>query len=241
MARARKAPVVSLITLLAQRFPDLADPMGAVVDGRVVVEGSTVRNAAARVRRDSRVQVLTPRRLRGHTKLAAALDALHEDVDNAVVLDVGAAAGGFTSALLGRGARRVYALDAGFGQLVGHLRTDPRVINLERTNVAAVDATLIPDLVDLVTIDLSYLSVAAAVAQLERIQYASAARLLALVKPTFELGAPTLVTDVREARAAVVAAVDAIERQRWHATACTLPAVTGAHGAVEAFVLASRI
>jgi len=240
MARARRAPVVSLITLLTQRFPDLVDPGRAVLEGRVLVDGSTISNPAARLRRDARVQLIASRTLRGHAKLTAALTALAVDVTGAIGLDVGAAAGGFTSALLDRGARRVHAVDAGFGQLAGRLRVDPRVVNLERTNLAALDATVVPDVIDVVTVDLSYLALASAIGQLERIAYAKGARLLALVKPTFELGSGEAITDSASVRDAIRAAIIAIERQPWRAIACTLPQVSGGRGAVEAFVLASR-
>ena len=241
MARARKEPVVALTKLLALRFPDFERPEQAIVAGRVLVDGRSIRNPAARVRRDARLQVLISHRLRGHEKLTTALAALTVDLSGRVALDVGAAAGGFTEALLDRGARRVYAVDAGFGQLAGRLRADPRVVNLERTNVAALDASVIPGLIDVVTMDLSYLPVASAIEQLERVRYARHALLLALVKPTFELGAGTLVTDAAAVRAAIAAAVAAIERQQWLVTACTLPVVTGANGAIEAFVLAERV
>jgi 23S rRNA (cytidine1920-2'-O)/16S rRNA (cytidine1409-2'-O)-methyltransferase len=241
MARARRAPVVSLITLLRQRFPDLVDPDRAVLDGRVLVDGSSIRNPAARVRRGARIQLLTQRRLRGHAKLEAALIALEVELTGAVALDVGAAAGGFTAALLDRGASRVYAVDAGFGQLVGRLRADPRVVNLERKNLAELEATLVPDVIDVVTVDLSYLSLRHAIDQLERIDYAPRARLLALVQPPFELASGSLVTDAAAVREAIQTAASAIEQGPWTLLGCTLPSVTGANGAVEAFVVARRV
>ena len=72
--------------------------------------------------------------------------------------------------LLEEGARRVYAVDAGHGQLLGSLRQDPRVVNLEAVNVAELDTDLVPDAVEVVTVDVSYLSVGAAVAQLDRVR-----------------------------------------------------------------------
>jgi len=101
--------------------------------------------------------------LRGEAKLRAALSGFGVGVTGRVCLDLGAAAGGFTRVLLEAGAARVYAVDAGFGQLLGSLRQDPRVVNLEATNVAALDTALVPDAIELVTIDVSYLALAAAV------------------------------------------------------------------------------
>src|SRR5579885_3286776 len=122
---------------------------------------------------------LRSRELRGTIKLRAALAAFAVEVAGRVALDVGASTGGFTVALLEAGAARVYAVDAGFGQLLGRLRQDARVVNLERTNLAALE---LPEPIDLVTVDLSYLSIALAAPQLPR-----APELIALVKPMFEL------------------------------------------------------
>jgi 23S rRNA (cytidine1920-2'-O)/16S rRNA (cytidine1409-2'-O)-methyltransferase len=238
LTRKHRAPFVALTRLLQRRYPELKDPPKAVLDGRVVVDGRTISNPRARVRQDASIRLIEPRRLRGHLKLAAALDAFRLDVTGVVAVDVGAAAGGFTAALLERGAERVYAVDVGFGQLIGRLRIDDRVVNLERTNVAAIDDRAIPEVVDLVTVDVSYMPVAEAVGSLRRVRLAPQAGLVALIKPTFELRASSLVTDARAVRHAIQTAVEAIDATGWRAEACTIPAVTGAGGAIEVFVLA---
>jgi 23S rRNA (cytidine1920-2'-O)/16S rRNA (cytidine1409-2'-O)-methyltransferase len=240
LTRKHRASFIALRRLLQRRHPELEDPPRAVLDGRVVVDGRTISNPSARVRADASIRVIGPRRLRGHLKLATALDAFTLDVKGVVAVDVGAAAGGFTAALLDRGAKRVYAVDVGFGQLIGRLRLDGRVISLERTNVAAIDNCVIPEVVDLVTVDVSYLPVADTVRSLRRLRLAPQAGLVALIKPTFELRASSLVTDARAVRHAIQIAVEAIEVTGWRAEACTIPAVTGAGGAIEAFVLAHR-
>ena len=240
MTRHPRAPFIALMRLLRRGYPELEDPRKAVLDGRVIVDGRTITNPRARVRSDASIRVLGPRRLRGDLKLAAALDAFRLDVKGVVAVDVGAAAGGFTAALLDRGAERVYAVDVGFGQLLGRLRLDRRVINLERTNVAALDDHIIPDVVDFVTVDVSYLPVAGAVASLRRLRLAPQAGLVALIKPTFELRASSLVTNARAVRHAIHIAIGSIDATDWRAEACTIPTVTGAGGAVEAFVLAHR-
>jgi 23S rRNA (cytidine1920-2'-O)/16S rRNA (cytidine1409-2'-O)-methyltransferase len=240
MPGAHRAPIIALTRLLAERRPELTDPIAAIADRRVVVDGRTIDNPRARVPRTASIRVLARPTLRGERKLGTALDAFGVQVDGAVAVDVGAAAGGFTSALLARGAALVYAVDAGFGQLAGRLRVDPRVVDLERTNVAHLDPTLIPDRIDVVTMDLSYLAVAAAVGTLGRLRLAAEAHLVALVKPTFELRAATLVTDPAAVREAIVRATTAIAGSGWLPLACTLPGSLGANGAVEAFVLARR-
>lgn len=240
MARNHRASFIALTRLLERHHPELEDPTHAVVDGRVIVDGRTIDNPRARVRGDATVRLITPHELRGRAKLATALDAFELDATGMVAVDIGAAAGGFTTVLLERGAERVYAVDVGFGQLLGRLRRDPRVINLERTNIADVDDRVVPELVDLVTIDLSYLAVGDAVGSLVQLRYAPNAALIALIKPTFELRSGSLVTHPAAVRTAMHTAVEAIDAAAWRTDACTIPAVTGAGGAIEAFVLARK-
>ena len=138
--------------------------------------------------------------------MAAAFDGFGVRVEGRTALDAGAAAGGFTTVLLERGARRVYAVDAGHGQLRGALRQDARVVNLERTNLGDLGPHVVPDPVDLITLDLSYLSLAAAVPQLEGVRLADDADLVALVKPMFELALPSPPTEEPSLTAALDAA-----------------------------------
>src|SRR5262249_31495022 len=156
-----------------------------IADARVLVDGRLVTNPLARVRSDAALRVLPARRLRGDIKLSHVLDTLVVPVAGRVALDVGASAGGFTTALLDRHALRVYAVDAGVGQLLGRLRAHPRVVNLEGRNLGTLDESLVPEIVELITMDLSYLAVADAVPQLESLSIDTRADLVALVKPTF--------------------------------------------------------
>ena len=164
----RKGPR-TLMAALTASYPDMANPGTAIQDGHVEVDGMVVRNPRSVVGPASVIRVHGPTVLRGEAKLGPALDRFGIACAGRVALDVGAAAGGFTRALLDRGARRVYAVDAGHGQLLGSLRQDPRVVNLEATNLGALDARVVPDLIELFTIDLSYLSLTDAVPQLERV------------------------------------------------------------------------
>lgn len=180
--------------------------------------------------------------LRGRVKLAAALERLGIDARGAVALDAGAAAGGFVQALLDAGARRVYAVEAGHGQLLGSLAQDERVVSLERTNVGALDRDLIPEPLDLVSLDVGYLPLAEAVPQLAPLAFAPGARLVGLVKPKDELGLGAL-PDEPEA-----AVEEAIARARagmtdagWEVLATMPSPVTGSRGAVEAFLYARHV
>ena len=149
--------------LVAELAPG-EDPDRLVASGEIEVDGFAVTNPDARIPVGARVRHRRPAPLRGQAKLSAALVAFRVEVTGRVALDVGAAAGGFTRVLLAAGARRVYAVDAGHGQLLGSLRQDPRVINLEATNVADLSRVLVPEPVEMVSIDVSYLSLSAAAA-----------------------------------------------------------------------------
>jgi 23S rRNA (cytidine1920-2'-O)/16S rRNA (cytidine1409-2'-O)-methyltransferase len=161
-----------------------------VMAGLVFAGDARVEKPGARLPIDTRLAVrgeAHPFVSRGGVKLAAALDALAIDVRGATALDVGASTGGFTDCLLRRGVRRVYAVDVGYGQLAWQLRGDARVVNLERTNIRTLTPAQIPEPLDLATIDASFISlrlvlpVVAGLLAVDR-------RILALVKPQFEVG-----------------------------------------------------
>ena len=136
--------------------------------------------------------------------------------------------------LLERGARRVFALDAGFGQLRGSLRLDPRVVDLERTNLADAGRVL-PDIeIGLVTLDLSYVSLATAVPELEDVRYALGADLVGLVKPMYELGLAAPPEDPSTLDAALQHALRGIERTgSWRVRGSVRSPVVGRRGARE--------
>jgi 23S rRNA (cytidine1920-2'-O)/16S rRNA (cytidine1409-2'-O)-methyltransferase len=124
---------------------------------------------------------------RGGHKLAAALDAFGIDPAGMTALDVGASTGGFTDVLLQRGARHVYALDVGRGQLAEPLRRDDRVTSLERTNARGLTATTLPEPIDLAVIDVSFISLDKVLGPVMT-TLAPGAQIVALVKPQFEAG-----------------------------------------------------
>jgi 23S rRNA (cytidine1920-2'-O)/16S rRNA (cytidine1409-2'-O)-methyltransferase len=146
VSKRRRARFVALADLLARHRPDI--DVSAIAEGRVRVDGSILTNPLARVRADASLRVRPPTRLRGDVKLSYAIDAFGVVINDRVAVDVGASAGGFTVAVLARGVRRVYAVDVGVGQLLGRLRLDPRLVNLEGHNLAALTPSLIPDVVE---------------------------------------------------------------------------------------------
>ncbi len=236
----RRAPFVSLGELLGRRYPSATDPAGLIRDGRVLVDGAPSFNPDARVRADASVRLVADRPLRGTLKLAHALETARLEVRDLAAVDLGAAAGGFTRALLDAGARVVYAVDAGVGQLRGSLRTDPRVVNLERTNLGALERGDIAEPIDLITADLSYLSLAAAIPQFDRIPLNEPTQALVLVKPTFELRSGALAASEENVATAIERVAGAFVRSGWTVNARLESPVAGSHGAVEAFVHATR-
>ncbi len=232
--------MVPILDALAAQHPGLDDAVPAIAAGDVLVDGKPVLNPRARVPATASVVVRADPVLRGSAKLEAALERFDVAVEGRVALDCGAAAGGFTTVLLAHGAARVYAVDVGFGQLRGELRQDPRVVNLERTNLGDLTADLVPDTVDVVTLDLSYLSLTDAVAQLDRIRLSDDADLVALVKPMFELALAEPPTDDEQLTAAVATARAGIEATGWRVLADMESPTRGARGAVEFLVHARR-
>jgi 23S rRNA (cytidine1920-2'-O)/16S rRNA (cytidine1409-2'-O)-methyltransferase len=232
-----------LMKLVAERYPDLAASV-VIEAGCVVVNGRVITNPASLVPEKSSVRLRSPvaRELRGERKLRDALSAFAVVAAGCVALDLGAAAGGFTRALLAAGARRVYAVDAGFGQLLGSLRQDARVINLERTNLAELDRILIPDTIDVVTADLSYIRLAVAIPQVvEHVDLSARADLVALIKPQFELALRNPPSEGILLRQAVQLARQGIEQAGWQTQTIIQSPLTGRRGSIEFLLHARRV
>jgi 23S rRNA (cytidine1920-2'-O)/16S rRNA (cytidine1409-2'-O)-methyltransferase len=159
-------------------------------DHRVLVNGAVADKAARQVAPGDQVVVSGPPPRfvgRGGLKLEHALEVFSLEVSGLRVLDAGASTGGFTDCLLQRGARHVVAVDVGHGQLHERLRDDPRVTNLERTNIRTLDADRIGGPVDLVVADLSFISLRLVIDPLRRMCQPGSSMVL-LVKPQFEAG-----------------------------------------------------
>jgi 23S rRNA (cytidine1920-2'-O)/16S rRNA (cytidine1409-2'-O)-methyltransferase len=124
---------------------------------------------------------------RGGLKLEDALKSFKIKVDGLVCLDVGASTGGFTDCLLQHGAACVFAIDVGYGQLDWKLRQDPRVVVIERTNIRNISADTLPQLVDLIAIDVSFISLKIVVPSVIKFLKQDS-RIIALIKPQFEVG-----------------------------------------------------
>jgi 23S rRNA (cytidine1920-2'-O)/16S rRNA (cytidine1409-2'-O)-methyltransferase len=161
-----------------------------ILAGQVLVSGRAVTKAGAAVDGDAPVELLAPDHPyvgRGGLKLAHALDAFAIPVSGRECLDIGASTGGFTDVLLQRGAARVVALDVGHGQIDWKLRHDPRVVVVERFNARHLTAADLPAPVDLVVIDVSFISLKQIFPVLPPL-LGPGADVVALVKPQFEAG-----------------------------------------------------
>lgn len=164
-----------------------AKAQAAIMAGEVLVDGLPARKAGTAVRGQPNIERLqrNPFVSRGGLKLQKALETFGVGVDGRVCLDSGAATGGFTDCLLQHGARCVYAVDVGYGQLATRLREDPRVVPMERTNIRFLER--LPEAVEAVTLDLSFISLRLVLPSVIRL-IAPGADLLTLVKPQFEAG-----------------------------------------------------
>ena len=189
-----------------------------ILAGLVRVEGARVEKQAALVAGQAAIEVdgpASPFVSRGGEKLSAALDAFSIHVADCSVLDVGASTGGFTDCLLRHGARRVYAVDVGYGQLDWSLRNDQRVVVLERWNVRHLDVTAVPDPVQLAVIDVSFISLRLVLPCVVKF-LAPGATVVALVKPQFEAGVKQVgrggVVRDDEIRLAVARRIQAVAR-----------------------------
>lgn len=160
------------------------------MEGRVTVDGHTLEKTGTLVKLDAHVQIQgedLPYVSRGGLKLEAALKAFGVDPEGKVVIDVGASTGGFTDCVLQKGAKKVYAIDVGYGQLAWKLQKDPRVINLERRNIRYLKREEVSEEADLILVDTSFISIEKFLPHLVGF-LKEEGDLLCLIKPQFEVG-----------------------------------------------------
>ncbi len=211
-----------------------------ILAGDVQVNGNRVDKAGALVAEDAAITLRAPLQYvgRGGLKLEGALDAFRVDPHGKTCVDVGASTGGFTDCLLQRGAARVYAIDVGYGQIAWKLRSDPRVVVMDRVNIRHLES--LPEWIDLAVIDVSFISLALVLPVVKRL-LAPRGEIVALIKPQFEagraqIGKGGIVRDARVHRAV-------IEKIAQHATendlrvrgVCRSP-IQGAGGNAEFFI-----
>jgi len=177
---------------------------------------------------------------KGGLKLEGALRDFSIDVSGKVVLDAGASTGGFTDCLLQHGAKKVYAVDTGFGQLMGKLRSDKRVVNLEKTNISSLKKEQLIPLPSLAVVDLSYLSLKKAVPVIWNLMSENG-RLICLVKPLFEIKDSTIprtgkIEDARLYRYILSDLIAYFDNKNIRSIDITYSPVTGNKGTREFFL-----
>lgn len=180
---------------------------------------------------------------RGGVKLAHGLDHFAWDVTGAVAIDVGSSTGGFTDVLLSRGAARVYAVDSGTNQLAWSLRQDPRVIVREQTSARVLTSEHIPEPVDVIVCDASFIGLAKVLERPMSFAHADA-RLMALIKPQFEagrreVGKGGVVRDPAVHERVCGEVADWLAGQGWTVEGIVPSPITGPQGNVE-FLIAAR-
>ena len=158
-----------------------------VMAGQVRINGETAIKPSRLVPLQADIELVSPLPYvsRGGVKLEAALEAFAIDVNAKICADIGACTGGFTDVILQRGAKRVYAIDVGYGQLHWKLRRDPRVVVMERTNVRFLE--ILPEIVNFVSCDVSFISLKLVLPVVQK-WISTDANIVALIKPQFEAG-----------------------------------------------------
>ncbi len=226
---------------------DLRQARGLIMAGKVVVGEQLQTKAGLRVPDATGVRLKGVKKRwasRAGTKLEGALADLQLDVSGLSCLDVGASTGGFTDCLLGHGAAGVCAVDVGYGLLADKVRRDPRVVVMERCNARHLTAAALPWPPDLITIDVSFIGASALLPALTALAPASG-RMLAMVKPQFELGRSDVgeggVVRSDEARMrAVDNFSDAAQQLGWSEQGRCDSQLAGPKGNREVFVLLGR-
>ena len=226
-------------------FESRARAQAAIMAGLVTADGIVVKKPSEEISPAAVIaaQAEHPYVSRGGVKLAAALDEFRIDVSGRVCLDVGASTGGFTEVLLRRGARRVYAIDVGYGQLHPRLRGRSDIVSIEQTDIRTLDPAALAEPPDLATIDVSFISLKLVLAAAGDL-LAPRAQLLALIKPQFEATRRHLkkgiVRDEAVQKTVCEDIAAHIESLGWQVGGVVPSAITGGDGNREFFIEASR-
>ena len=172
-------------------FDSRAKAQAVIMSGDVYVDGQKADKAGASYEREANIEVrgsVCPYVSRGGLKLEKALRDFGVDPTGYVCSDSGASTGGFTDCLLQQGARKVFAIDVGYGQLAWKIRNDPRVVTMERTNIRYVTPEDLGEPLDLSVIDVSFISLKIVLPTIKTLLAPGTGQVLCLIKPQFEAG-----------------------------------------------------
>ena len=220
----------------------------SVMAGLISVDGIRVDKAGNMTNPESVLSIkapLCPYVSRGGLKLVKAIESFEIILNGKVAIDMGASTGGFTDCMLQNGAVKVYSMDVGYGQLDWKLRTDNRVVNMEKTNIRYLDTTAFPEKVDFISIDVSFISLnlilPVAVALLKQ-----DGQVVCLVKPQFEAGREQvgkggIVRDKKIHREVILKVIKYAENLSLYPNGLTYSPVTGAKGNIEYLLLLTKV
>ncbi len=160
-----------------------------IMAGQVYVNGMKAVKAGMTVGTEDKIEVRGTSEFvsRGGHKLKKAMSVFPIDLEEKICMDIGASTGGFTDCMLQNGAKKVYSIDVGYGQLAWKLRSDPRVVNLERTNIRYVTNEQVPDIIDFFSVDVSFISLCLVLPAAYTL-LADGGSCVCLIKPQFEAG-----------------------------------------------------
>lgn len=229
-----------LDTIIQQKYPDLSKTLiqSLIMQGKVKVEGKVITKPGTQVSGDSAIEVNLemPKYVsRAGFKLEKALEHFNLNVAGLTVLDAGLSTGGFTDCLLQHGAYRVYGIDVGYGQVHEKIRKDLRVVVMERTNLRTLEN--LPEPVDLVTLDLSFISVLKVLNAVKQ-NLKSHGKLVVLVKPQFEaekgqVGHGGIIRDEAVRQRIVQKVIEGVKAQGFELQGITESPILGADGNKE--------
>lgn len=218
-----------------------------VLAGEVLVNGVRIDKPGTSVDEEAEV-VLKKSGIgyvsRGGLKLEKAIKVFKVDFEEKVVLDVGASTGGYTDCALKHGAKKVYAVDVGYGQLDWSLRSDPRVVNMEKTNIRYLTLEALNELVDIVTIDVSFISTSLVFPVVKNLVKAEGV-IISLIKPQFEagkekVGKKGVVRDHLVHQEVLLKSIRSAEKENLACTGITFSPITGPKGNIEYFIKLSQ-
>lgn len=227
--------------------PSREKARGMILAGEVSISGKIVDKPGTQVDESETIEI-KPARLpyvsRGGIKLEKAIRVFAIDFQDKVVWDVGASTGGYTDCALQHGARKVFALDVGYGQLDWTLRNDPRVINIERTNIRYFDPGQLEELVDIVTIDVAFISTARVFPVIQA-GMKNTGQVISLIKPQFEAGRDKIGKKgvVKDKKVHKQVLEDSIKNANQAGLFCinmTWSPIKGPQGNIEYFILLSK-
>lgn len=214
-----------------------------IMAGEVIVDGKMIDKPGTNVNSEANIDIkgCAARYVsRGGTKLEKAIQAFAVDFTSAAVLDVGASTGGFTDCALQHGARKVYAVDVGYGQLDWKLRNDPRVVNLEKTNIRYLPPDVISVKLDIITVDVSFISTRLVFSVLKDLLKKEGV-IISLIKPQFEagknqVGKRGVVRDPSVHRKVIADCIGYGELAGLSCTGIAFSPITGPRGNIEYFI-----